>query len=151
MLWKEIPILIVEDDPTHQLLIRTTLEENGVHNPIIEADDGDDALDFIFGRGRHADRPDNQVPGLIFLDLKMPRVDGFEVLATLKSNEVTKRIPVIVITTSPAKSDIDRSYALGANAYVTKPIQTADLTEKLKSLKLFWLIVAELPDSAPKG
>lgn len=151
MPWKETPILIVEDNPTHQLLMRTALEENGVRNRIIEVDDGDDALDFVFGQGEHAGRTDDQIPGLICLDLKMPRVDGFEVLAALKSNEATKHIPVIVITTSPAEADIGRCDALGANAYVTKPVQAVDLAEKLKILKMFWLIVAELPNPSPQG
>ena len=151
MPWKEIPILIVEDDPTHRLLLRTALEEIGVRNPIIEADDGEDGLDCVFGRGKHARETDNQLPGLILLDLKMPRVDGFEVLAAVKHNEATNHIPVIVVTTSQTKVDVDRCDALGANAYVTKPVQAADLTEKLKTLKLSWLIAAELPAPSPQG
>ena len=151
MVWKEIPILIVEDDPTHRFMFRATLEESGIGNRILEASDGDEALDCVFGRGKFAERTRDDIPGLILLDLKMPRVDGFEVLAALKSNEETKHIPVIVVTTSSAQSDINRSYALGANAFVTKPLRMMELTEKLKTLRLFWLIVAELPDPSPQG
>ena len=145
MMVNSISILVVEDDPSHRLIIRKAFEKADVKNSIYEAVDGIDGLDYLFHRGKYASRKDCPSPGLILLDLKMPRMDGYEMLTSLKSNDETKQIPVIVLTTSESEEDINRCYKLGANAYLSKPATNTELVEKLKSLRLFWYLAAELP------
>lgn len=144
---RPINVLIVEDGPSHRLLIRKAFDKAEINNSISEAEDGIDGLDFIYKRGKYIDRDDKLMPGLILLDLNMPRMDGHEMLAALKSNDETKHIPVIVLTTSGFKDDINRSYKLGANSYLCKPDTNTELVEKIKSLKLFWYLAAELPST----
>ena len=127
------------------MLIRKSLESHGVRNAIFESADGDDGLDMVFGRGKYSDRQAYPLPGLVLLDIKMPRVDGFEVLTALKSNESTREIPVIMLTTSATNEDVKRCYKLGANAYLVKPVTWGKLWEKLGILNMFWMSAAENP------
>lgn len=145
MIEKAVRILLVEDDPSHRLLIRKNLENHGVANGINEAEDGQEALDYIYGVGAYADRKKYPMPDIVILDIKMPRVDGFGVLERLKSDPKTKRIPVIMLTTSSRDEEVARGYEYGANAYVTKPLDFGDFAKKLHDLKMFWVLTAEIP------
>jgi CheY-like chemotaxis protein len=140
-----VRILLVEDDPSHRLLIRKNLENHGVSNDVYEAVDGQDGLDYIYGLGVYADRKKYPMPDLVILDIKMPRVDGFGVLDKLKSDPKMKRIPVIMLTTSSRDEEIAKGYERGANAYVTKPLDFDDFAKKLHDLKMFWVLTAEIP------
>ena len=145
---KAVRMLLVEDDPSHRLLIRKNLENHGVTNDINEVEDGQEALDYIYGVGEYADRKKYPMPGIVILDIKMPRVDGFGVLERLKSDPKMKHIPVIMLTTSSRDEEIARGYEYGANAYVTKPLDFADFAKKLHDLKMFWVLTAEIPHDA---
>ena len=140
-----VVILIVEDEASHQLLIHKTLENHSVKNTVHEVENGQQALDYIYGKGEYADRTKYPMPNLILLDIKMPVVDGFEVLQKLKSDEQTKHIAIVMLTTSARDEEIAQGYHYGANAYVTKPVNFAEFSEKLKNLRLFWTLVAEIP------
>ncbi|MBF0291566.1 MAG: response regulator [Nitrospinae bacterium] len=145
---KAVRMLLVEDDPSHRLLIRKNLENHGVTNDINEVEDGQEALDYIYGVGEYADRKKYPMPDIVILDIKMPRVDGFGVLERLKSDPKMKRIPVIMLTTSSRDEEIAKGYEYGANAYVTKPLDFADFAKKLHDLKMFWVLTAEIPHDA---
>jgi len=142
---RAVRILLVEDDPSHRLLIRKSLENHGVANDVSEVVDGQEALDYIYGVGIYADRKKYPMPDLVLLDIKMPRVDGFGVLERLKSDPKTKRIPVIMLTTSSRDEEIAKGYEYGANAYVIKPLNFEDFAKKLHDLKMFWVLTAEIP------
>ncbi len=145
ILKRDVLILLVEDDPTHRLLVRKSLENNSVKNEIREVEDGQEALDYIYGRDKYSDRAAYPMPDLILLDVKMPRVDGFEVLQTIKNDPKLKHIPVIMLTTSTREEEIARGYEKGANAYVTKPIDFKEFSEKIKNINLFWVLTADIP------
>jgi CheY-like chemotaxis protein len=139
------PVLLVEDSPDDELLTIRALRKNNVANEIIVAHDGVEALDYLFGTGRHAGRDPGVRPQLILLDLKLPRVDGLEVLQRIRGDERTKFLAVVVLTSSKEQEDILKSYELGANAYVRKPVDFVQFTEAVKHLGLFWLLVNETP------
>ncbi|VAX21055.1 hypothetical protein MNBD_NITROSPINAE02-486 [hydrothermal vent metagenome] len=141
---KDVVILLVEDDPAHRLLISKVLEENHVRNSVYETEDGQDGLDYVYGVGKYANRQSYPLPDLILLDIKMPRMDGFEVLEKLKSDDTTKHIPIIMLTTSSRDEEVARGYKNGANAYVTKPVDFREFVEKLKNLKIFWVLTTEI-------
>ena len=136
-------ILHVEDDPAHRLLVRKNLVNHSVSNNVIEVEDGQEAIDYIYGIGKYADRAEYPIPDLILLDIKMPKIDGFEVLEKLKSDPDKKHIPIIMLTTSSKEEEIARGYKCGANAYVTKPLDFSKFAQKLKDFKLFWTLTAE--------
>ena len=140
-----IKILLVEDNPDHVMLIKTILEENNFLNEIYVVTDGQEALDYMYHRGKYADESKAPRPGLILLDLKLPKVDGFEVLSQLKSDPELKSIPIIILTTSSQDEEIVRGYALGANSYVAKPVKFSEFAEKIKNLQLYWVLVNTLP------
>lgn len=142
---KPITILLVEDNPDHVLIIQRGLAANHVLNEIRVVKDGQEALDYLFRKGSYADPAAAPRPGLILLDIKLPKVDGFEVLQRIKSTPSLKAIPVIMLTSSEQETDIARSYLEGANSYITKPIQFAEFVEKIKELKLYWILVNKLP------
>jgi CheY-like chemotaxis protein len=137
-------ILIAEDNANDVELTTTALRKNHVANEMIVVRDGAEALDYLYRRGTFGDRP-NGNPGLILLDLKMPKVDGLEVLRTLKADPVLKRIPVVVLTSSREEHDVIRSYDLGVNAYVVKPVTFGDFLEAVRTLGQFWAVVNEPP------
>lgn len=135
-------VLLVEDDSGDELITREAFEENKVRNTLHVARDGEEALDFLFRRGRFADAPR---PGLILLDLNLPKYDGREVLARIKSDPELMLIPVVILTTSDAEEDVVRSYQLHANAYVTKPVDFDRFLGVVRQIDDFFVSVVRLP------
>lgn len=142
---EEYEILIVEDNPNDAELMVRSLKKNHLANTLIVMEDGEKALDFIFCRGEYTGRDISRPPKVIFLDLKLPKVDGLEVLKEVKSNEQTRKIPVIIVTSSREDPDIATAYDLGANSYVVKPIDFDNFLTTMKQLGLYWLVVNEKP------
>ena len=143
-------ILLVEDNPSDVRLTRRALEQSHITNPLVVAEDGREALDYLFALGAHAGRDAAELPRLILLDLKLPRVDGLEVLRQLRANERTRRLPVVILTSSQEQQDIMAGYELGANSYVRKPVDFAQFVEAVRILGLFWLLLNE-PPPPPKA
>lgn len=136
-------ILIVEDNPDHLELTVLTLEDLGVKAEIVVARDGAEALDFLFGQGVHAGRDTNRKPSFILLDMKLPKLSGLDVLRSVRGNPITALVPVIMLTSSSERSDMQACYQSGANSFVRKPVDFADFTEKLDRLQAYWLGVNE--------
>ncbi|MBI3328771.1 MAG: response regulator [Nitrospinae bacterium] len=132
-------ILVVEDNPDDEELIRLALQENKILNQLVVAHDGVEALDYLFATGTHAGRDLSVMPNLILLDLKLPKVDGLEVLRRLRADERTRLLPVVVLTSSNEEQDLLNSYNLGANSYVRKPVDFAQFSEAVRQLGLYWL------------
>jgi len=137
----EIEILLVEDNMHDAELTIRSLKKVNLANKLFHVKDGAEALDFIYARGDYASRDTDNWPKLIILDIKMPKVDGIEVLRQLKSNELTKIIPVVIMTSSKEEQDIITSYNLGVNSYVVKPVNFADFAKAVAELGLYWLII----------
>jgi CheY-like chemotaxis protein len=144
---RPIDILLVEDNPADVRLTREALTQAKVMNTLHVVNDGVAAIDFLQRRAPHTHAP---APDLILLDLNLPRRDGREVLAIIKSDPSLKRIPVVILTTSRAEEDILRSYDLHANAYVAKPVSLAEFLEAVRALENFWLAVVTLPPAEPR-
>lgn len=142
---KDFEIVIVEDNANDAELMVRSLKKNNLVNSLIVLEDGEKALDFIFCRGQYADRNLSGSPKVIFLDLKLPKVDGLEVLKQIKSNEQTKIIPVIIVTSSKEDPDIATAYKLGANSYVVKPVNFDNFVETISKLGMYWLLLNEKP------
>jgi len=142
---KQSMILLVEDNEDDELLTLRALTRNNIKNEVVVARNGADALDFLFGTGAHAGRDLSVMPEVTLLDLKLPKISGLEVLRTLRSNELTKLLPVVVLTSSLEEQDLIRSYGLGANSYVRKPVDFNQFTEAVRHLGLYWLILNEKP------
>ena len=142
---KPIVILMAEDDPDDRMLTQEALRESRLANELRFVGDGEELLDYLLRRGPYADPATSPRPGLILLDLNMPKKDGREVLGELKADPDLRRIPVVVLTTSQAEADVARTYDLGANSYVTKPVTFAGLVEVMASLGQYWLEIVELP------
>jgi two-component system, response regulator len=140
-------ILLVEDNPDDVLLTIEALKDNNILNKIEIAKDGVEALDFIFGRGQFANRESSILPQLILLDLKLPKVDGLEVLKEIKANQITKMIPVVILTSSKEEQDLLKSYSLGVNSYIRKPVDFEQFSHSVKQLGLYWLVLNESPQS----
>lgn len=138
-------ILLVEDNDDHAQLALRALKKNNIASEVVVAQDGEVALDYLFGAGSHAGRDPNDTPGLMLLDLNMPKVNGFEVLRRLRSDERTKLIPVVIFTSSREKQDLLDSYGLGANSYIRKPVDSAKFNETMRELGLYWLNLNESP------
>lgn len=144
-------ILLVEDNPDDEALTLRAFAKNNITNPIAVARDGVEALDFLFARGAHADRAGEPLPALVVLDLKLPRLDGLGVLKAIRTDERTRLLPVVVMTSSKEEQDVVSSYALGANSYVRKPVDFAEFMEAAKLLGIYWLMLNQpLPEHAPK-
>lgn len=141
---KKKVILLVEDNPDDELLTIRTLKKNNILNEVVVARDGAEALDLLFGKGRFA-QPDNDLPVVILLDLKLPYLSGLEVLRRIRSEERTKLLPVVILTTSDEEKDLVESYKLGANSYVRKPIDFTEFQEAVRQLALYWLLLNEAP------
>ncbi|MGQ4616005.1 response regulator [Nocardia sp. R7R-8] len=139
---RPIDILLVEDDPGDELMTREAFEDNKIGNTLHVARDGEEALEFLYRRGRHADAPR---PDLILLDLNLPKYDGRQVLEKIKADPELSHIPVVVLTTSAAEEDILRSYRLHANAYVTKPVDLDQFVAAIKQIDDFFVQVVRLP------
>lgn len=142
---KEVELLLVEDNPNDVKLTLRALQKNKLANNIKVVIDGEDALDYIFARGEYADRRMKDVPKVILLDLKLPKISGLEVLQALKSDERTKTIPVVVLTSSREESDIIRSYQLGVNSYIVKPVEFEKFISAISETGLYWLLLNESP------
>ena len=138
-------ILLVEDNPDDELLAIRALEKNNIMNEVVVARDGAEALDYLFGAGAHAGRDMSVMPQIILLDLKLPKIDGLEVLRRLRNDERTKLLPVVVLTSSKEERDLTESYSLGANSYIRKPVNFAQFTEAIRQLGLYWLVLNESP------
>jgi CheY-like chemotaxis protein len=136
-------ILLVEDNPKDEELTLRALKKSNVVNPVIVARDGVEALDYLFARGGHANRDRAAMPQVVLLDLKLPKVDGLEVLRALRTDERTKLLPVVVLTSSNEEPDLIRSYGLGANSYVRKPVDSAQFFEAVRQLGVYWLVLNE--------
>lgn len=134
-------ILLVEDHPDDQALLLRAMKKNHIANEIVVTNDGEEALDYIYGRGKFADRDALVLPELVLLDLKLPKVSGFEVLQELRKDERTKYIPVVVLTSSIEEADMIRSYDLGANSFVQKPVDFEEFVSAVASLGLYWLVI----------
>jgi CheY-like chemotaxis protein len=140
---KEKIILLVEDNPDDVALTIRALKKNNILNKMIVANDGVEALDYLFGTGVHAGRDVKELPVVILLDLKLPKIDGLEVLKRIRQNELTRLLPVVILTSSAEDTDKINGYTLGANSYVRKPVDFAQFTEAIKVLGLYWLILNE--------
>jgi len=141
----EVEILLIEDDPADAELALHALRHENLGNRIHVLRDGEEALDFIFCRGAFADRPANPTPRLILLDLKLPKVDGLEVLRQLKEDPRTRPIPVVILTSSREEQDLFRGYQLGVNSYIQKPVDFEQFREAIKQLGFYWLVVNQGP------
>jgi CheY-like chemotaxis protein len=137
-------ILLVEDCPEDAELTLRALAASHLANDVLHLRDGAEALDYVYRRGRFVDRPQDQ-PALVLLDLKMPKVDGIEVLRQVKSDQTLKTIPIVVMTSSREEGDLMRSYALGVNAYVVKPVRFQEFMEVVKQIGSFWAVINEPP------
>jgi CheY-like chemotaxis protein len=138
-------ILLVEDNTDDEMLTLRALKKNNIRNEVVVARDGSEALDYLFATGIHAGRDLRVMPQIILLDLKLPKVDGFEVLNRVRSNEATKLLPVVILTTSNEDQDRIRGYGLGANSFVRKPVEFNKFIEAVRQLGLYWLILNEAP------
>lgn len=141
----EIEILLVEDNPADAELTLRALKKNNIANRIVVTGDGEEALDFIFARGKYSNRSIDSIPKLILLDLKLPKIGGIEVLGQLKGNPKTKMIPVVVLTSSREEKDIVESYKLGVNSYIVKPVDFDKFVKSVKELGVYWLLINQPP------
>jgi CheY-like chemotaxis protein len=145
MNFEEDNILLVEDNPTDAELTLRALKRNNLANQVVWVKDGAEALEFIFATGRYSDRDVENFPKLILLDLRMPKVDGLEVLQKIKADERSRRIPVVVLTSSQEDRDIVESYKLGVNSYVSKPVEFDDFINAVSTLGFYWMIINNPP------
>ncbi len=138
-------ILLVEDNPDDIALTLRALKKNRIANEVAVAHDGVEALDYLFGTGQHAGRDVTQVPAIVLLDLKLPKLDGLDVLRRLRADARTKLVPVVILTSSKEEQDLVGGYALGANSYIRKPVDFSQFTEAIRQLGLYWLVLNEAP------
>jgi len=136
-------ILLVEDNPDDEALTLRAFRKNNIVNEIVVARDGAEALDYLFSEGCYAGRDVSVMPQIILLDLKLPKIDGLEVLQRIRSDERTRLIPVIILTSSKEEQDLVEGYSLGANSYIRKPVDFAQFTEAIRLLGLYWLVLNE--------
>jgi two-component system response regulator len=134
-------ILLVEDNPDDEALTLRALKKNNISNEVVVARNGAEALDYLFGEGIYAGRNTQTMPQVILLDLKLPKVDGFDVLRKMRADERTKRLPVVILTSSDEEQDRISGYDLGANSYVRKPVEFAQFLEAVKQLGLYWMLL----------
>jgi len=134
-------ILLVEDNENDEVLTLRALKKSNIVNRVVVARDGAEALDYVFARGTYANRPPGDVPQVILLDLKLPKVDGLEVLRAIRADERTRLLPVVVLTSSVEEQDVIKSYGLGANSYVRKPVDFNQFVEAVRQLGLYWLVI----------
>lgn len=141
----QVEILLVEDNPTDAELTLRALKKNNITNRIVHVADGEEALNFIFARGKYISRNLEDGPKVVILDLKLPKVDGLEVLKEMKNNPRTKIIPVVMLTSSKEEKDIIESYKLGANSYMVKPVDFEKFASSIRDLGLYWLLLNQPP------
>ncbi len=138
-------IFLVEDNPDDEELTRRAFQNSNIANELVVARDGAEALDFLFGAGAYAGRDLSLMPAVILLDLNLPRVNGLEVLRRVRADDRTKLVPVVILTSSKEEDDLLKSYGLGANSYVRKPIVFEQFAEAVKYLGLYWLVINQTP------
>jgi CheY-like chemotaxis protein len=138
-------ILLVEDNPSDIGLTRRALAKSHVANELVVAEDGQEALDYLFGGGAYAGRDVTQLPTLVLLDLKLPRVEGLEVLRRIRFETLTRRLPVVILTSSKEEQDLATSYDLGVNSYIRKPVDFEQFAQAIQTLGLYWLVLNEEP------
>jgi CheY-like chemotaxis protein len=142
---KDKIILLVEDNPDDEALTIRALKKNNILNEVVVMRDGVEALDYMFRRGKYANRSPDTNPQVVLLDLKLPKVDGLEVLKQLRENENTRLQPIVVLTTSNEDQDIINSYELGVNSYIRKPVDFNEFMDAVRELGLYWLVLNETP------
>jgi CheY-like chemotaxis protein len=142
---KDKVILLVEDNPDDEALAIRALKRHHVGNEIVVAHDGVEALDYLFGKGLYEGRDVNLKPSVVLLDLKLPRVDGLEVLRQVRADDRTRLLPVVVLTTSSEEQDLLDSYSLGCNSYIRKPVDFLQFSEAIRQLGMYWLLMNEAP------
>jgi two-component system response regulator len=145
---EDVEILLVEDNPTDAELATMALKEANLANRLVWVKDGAEALDFLFATGAYASRAIEKGPKVVLLDLRLPKVDGLEVLRRLKADARTKRVPVVVVTSSKEDRDVVASYDLGVNSYISKPIEFDEFAKVISSLGLYWLVINRPPVTA---
>ncbi len=138
-------ILLIEDNPDDEILALRALKKNLVMNEVVVAHDGAEALDYLFCTGIYADRNPLEMPHLILLDIKLPKLNGLEILRRIRSDQRTRLLPVVILTSSNEEQDIVSGYQLGANSYICKPVDFIQFTEVVRQLKLYWLDLNEPP------
>jgi len=141
-------ILLVEDNPDDEALTLRALKKNNIQNDVVVARDGVEALDYLFGTGKHAGRDTSVTPSVTLLDLKLPKIDGLEVLKKIRADDRTKFMPVVILTSSKEEQDLINGYKLGANSYIRKPVDFSQFIEAVRQLGLYWLLLNE---AAPLG
>ncbi len=144
-LTKAQSILLVEDDDNDVFFLERACKQVGMTLPLHRVRDGDEAMQYLGGVGKYADRHSHPFPGLVLLDLKMPRKDGFELISWVRSSPGLRRLPLIVLSSSKEATDVNRAYDLGANSYLVKPVRFEQLVELMEQFQLYWLQLAELP------
>lgn len=137
------PILLVEDNPDDEALTIRAFGKNSIQNPIVVARDGQEALDYLYAQGAFSSRNAGERPVLILLDIKLPKLNGIEVLRQIRGHDATKLIPVVVLTTSKEEDDLVKSYSLGANSYIRKPVDFMQFMEVVKQVGIYWLMLNE--------
>ena len=142
---KQKTILLVEDNPDDEELARVAFAECRLGNKLVVARDGQEALDYLFAAGQYSGRNACDLPQLVLLDLKLPKVEGLEVLRRIRANEKTKYLPVVILTSSKEESDLVSSYKLGVNSYIQKPVDFPQFIDSVRQLGLYWLVLNELP------
>jgi two-component system, response regulator len=143
--YKIIDILLIEDNPNDAELTVRVLKKNNIANAIHVIPDGAEALEFFFAEGKYSGRDMNNSPKIVILDLKLPKVDGIEILKRVKSDDRTKTIPIVVLTSSKEESDVIKSYKLGANSYIVKPVDFQKFADSIRDLGYYWLLLNEPP------
>lgn len=138
----DYPVLLAEDNPDDILITQRAWKKGHIKNKLYVVKDGEEALDFLYRKGKYLDAPR---PSIMLLDLKMPKIDGFEVIQMIKGDDSLKRMPIIVLTTSNRHEDVKRAYEMGSNAYIVKPVSFDNFIKAVAEIKRFWLILCEIP------
>jgi CheY-like chemotaxis protein len=138
-------ILLIEDNPSDIDLTKRALEKGRIVNELVVASDGEEALDYLFGRGQYAGRENFELPTLTLLDLKLPKVSGLDVLRKIRSESITRRMPVVILTSSREEQDVAAGYDLGVNSYIQKPVDFDHFVQSVAQLGLYWLVLNEVP------
>lgn len=142
---QNVEILLVEDNPSDAEMTIRALKKNNLANNLFHVEDGADALDFIYAKGNYTERASQPLPKLIILDLKLPKVDGLDVLKVIKNDNNTRQIPVVIMTSSREEKDVIEGYRLGVNSYVVKPVEFGDFVKAVADLGLYWMLLNQAP------